>query len=547
MTAPQSANDLRSRAGRLLYRQLPEEYRYRDPVNGEPDGFGDLEAFLHGFGHVLDQIRETSEQAYADAFAEPADNGRKLQPWLAPYLAELVGAVLLAPDPDRRAVELDRAVGWFKSKGTLGNIDAIADTLSGLETSIAEGWRQTLIAPRLGLPPFTIAPEAQSDAMPVPYGTPDLRLASRAVRTDAISDPVYRTQFGQRTPDGWPSDPLTVYWQPSHRRGVPSFPGSYDDVAARTPDLRTQSLFRTALRAHGPHPKRVRVHIRPPWGLFEPGLRRVVLPAGPNPLDFDLATDMVQEYGPVEILKALGLPLSGPAEMLDKIEIEGDLIIPAKVRLRLHDCLFLGRVHGNSDHPLYLERCAARSLVIEDQGKAPGLYAKDCLVEEIMSPFGFAQLEHSTVLGDTHLQRLWASDCLFEGELIGVSCSAQDSCIRYSRFEAAPDLAECLSDARTTNTTLDANFLARHIEEPDCPWRPPVFGEPGCGVLDLTTPGQIAEGAENNGEMGAGNHLYHCAQLRALHRKLLDFLPLGQEIALIYDAHLDRPAVLETS
>ncbi len=41
-----------SRAGRILWRELPEEYRYRDlsPTDGEP---GDLELYLHGFGHLL--------------------------------------------------------------------------------------------------------------------------------------------------------------------------------------------------------------------------------------------------------------------------------------------------------------------------------------------------------------------------------------------------------------------------------------------------------------------------------------------------------------
>ena len=90
-----SIDDLKSRAGQLLYRELPEEYRYQDPA---PEGeLGDLEAYLHGFGHLLDLVRGTTEQAYADAFAEPADNGREIQTWLIPYLAELVGAELRAP------------------------------------------------------------------------------------------------------------------------------------------------------------------------------------------------------------------------------------------------------------------------------------------------------------------------------------------------------------------------------------------------------------------------------------------------------------------
>lgn len=62
---------LRTRAGRILWSELPEEYRYRD--NATEAEAGDLEAFLHGFGHMLDLIRETTAQAYSDAFAEPAE------------------------------------------------------------------------------------------------------------------------------------------------------------------------------------------------------------------------------------------------------------------------------------------------------------------------------------------------------------------------------------------------------------------------------------------------------------------------------------------
>lgn len=552
MTSPSDPDALKTRAGRLLYRELPEEYRYRDttPEAGE---LKDLEAYLHGFGHVFDLIRQTTEQAYADGFAETADNGRSIQPWLTPYLAELVGATLRAPNPDRRGAELAEAVSWFKSRGTLGNLDEISDTLSGLETSLREGWRHTLTTPRLAVPPFSSPPRQAADpgddaGARTPYGTPDLRRGSRAVRTSATTNPTYRTRFPRRDADGWPVAPETVYWRPSDRSGTPCFPGSYDDVSARTPDLRTSDLFETANRHAGPHPKRIQIHIRPPWGLFEPGLRRVTLPAGPNPLGFDLAENEVQTLGPLDVLKALGEALPADTGRIDKIEIDGDLTLPAGVKARFHNCLFLGTLRTNTKSPLRLERCAARKLIIEAQPQTrPALIAEDCLFDEIMSPFGFAQLEHVTVLGETHLKRLWASDCLFNGDLIGISCNNTRSCLRYSRFNPAPDLQDCANSPYATNTTDGAVFLPRRGGPPDCALRLPAFGEPGCGVLDLITAASVCEGAENQGEMGVGNHLYHCAQLRALHRKLHDFLPLGQEVALIYDAQLDRPAVKVTS
>ena len=59
MTIPSKAL---SRAGQILYRELPEEYRYRD--NNSEDEPGDLEAYLHGFG--------------AFARPDPRDNGAGL-------------------------------------------------------------------------------------------------------------------------------------------------------------------------------------------------------------------------------------------------------------------------------------------------------------------------------------------------------------------------------------------------------------------------------------------------------------------------------------
>jgi hypothetical protein len=62
-------------------------------------------------------------------------------------------------------------------------------------------------------------------------------------------------------------------------------------------------------------------------------------------------------------------------------------------------------------------------------------------------------------------------------------------------------------------------------------------------VLDLTTSRRISAGAENGGELGAYNHLFHGAGIRAVARKLADFLPLGQEVSIRYDPHLARRPV----
>lgn len=550
-------DDIKTRAGRLLYRQLPEEYRFLDRRGDDEPG--DLEAYLHGFGHLLDLIRGTTEQAYADAFADEIDfpnqnneQNREIQTWLLPYLADLVGAELLAPDPERRADELSNAVGWFKTKGTLRNADSIADIVSGAETVTVEGWRRVLLTPRMKLPPFTTPASTRGDGDPLgaptlPLGTPDLRKTNRAISDSGGANPLYRLSYPKRDANGIKAEPQLLFWKPRAIDGAPCFPGSFDDTAVRTPDLRNP-----ANPSVGPHPRRVMLHVRPPFGFFEPGLREVILPAGPNPLGFDLSdSGRFQQFGPEEVLKALGDPVDADGDLLtpapDKIVIRGNLTIPPSALLSFKNLLFRGRIEvvSNPAHQtrLRLSRSAVERLRIGLPGEAPSVQADDCLIGDIVSQSGFARLVHCTVMGETHLERLWASDCIFVGALIDVKCGGPQTCIRFSRIPDRTALAGCDLKHNSNIVTDDPNFVRLYFNDGDpegCRLRPPAFGEPGCGVLDTTTSKRIAAGAENGGEMGAYNHLFHCAQMAAVARKLGDFLPLGQEVSIRYDPHLSR-------
>jgi hypothetical protein len=534
--------DLVTRAGRLLFRQLPEEYRFLDQGSGDEPG--DLEAYLHGFGHLLDLIRGTTEQAYADAFAEPIDIGsagpegpREIQTWLLPYLAELVGSELLSPDPEQRRKELAETVGWYKTKGTLRNADSIADIVSGTETVTVEGWRRVAITPRLGLPPFTGPASALDDGDPLgppsrPLGTPDLRLTNRAIADADGANPLFRLILPQRDSDGRVAAPLVTYWKARAQRGVPCFPGAYDDVSVRTPDLRDASMN----PAVGPHPRRTLLHVRPPYGFFEPGLPEVDL-EGPNPPKLDLSGGPVRPLTPGDLMT--------PAP--DKLVVKGDLTIPAGARVAFEDLLFTGRITVESnpahDMRLKLTRCAVAHLHLEPAGKTPDVQALDCLIGEIEGQSGFAQLVYCTVLGETQLERVWASDCIFNGDLVGVNCDDQKSCIRYSRVAELSAAGGCVSEKSAHVVTDDPNFVSHFFADPGgCALRPAIFGEPGAGVLDLTSSRRLLTGSEDGGEMGAMHHLFHIARIQAVRRKLADFLPLSQDVAIRYDPHLVRPA-----
>ena len=333
------ANPLLSRAGLLLYRQLPEEYRYRDTDPG-PGELGDLEAYLHGHGALLDLMRNTLEQLYADGFAEPVDAGgptpvtRQIQPWLLPYLAELVGADLKAPDPEARTRELARSVGWYKAKGTVGAIDSIADVVANAEAYIVEGWQRTLITPRQALTPFTMDPADVGDGDPMgppamPLGTVDIRRFNRAVLDPAGGNSLMTLCLPRRDARGGPlpiRDALglcisPLFWRQSARTGAPCFPGAFDDSALRTPDLRDSARAADV----GPNPRRILAYVQPPYGFFAPGLLRLTAGAG-DPLGLATATDPIGARDAAEV-----------AEYLHGRELITGCYVPKLVTLRMAD------------------------------------------------------------------------------------------------------------------------------------------------------------------------------------------------------------------
>jgi hypothetical protein len=538
--------DLRTRAGKLLYHELPEEYRFRDPRPVDGD-LADLEAYLHGFGHLFDLIRGTTEQAYADAFAEPADNGREIQSWLIPYLAELVGVELRSPDSEARRSELNQSVSWYKAKGSLRSVDEISDVVGGDETVVVEGWRRTLVTPRMTLPPFSTPVEAMGDSMP--QGTPT-GFINRAVIDPGGSDPLYALRFPRRDKFGRSIEPEVVYWRPLAPRGTPCNPGAYDDTALRTPDLRYPGE-----RNSGPHPRRTLIHVRPPEGFFAAGLKlSLTPPVTPTTghIAIDGAEPRRQTFGPAEVFRALGLldddkidelKIDGEVVLPDRVLLTGNLTIPAGTEVELHDLLFTGTIRlADPTARLTLRRCAVEKLKLSGPTDDPAVDAADCLFNSLEGPLGgFAQLVHCTVLETTNVERLHASDCIFADDIIDLDCSGDQSCIRYSRVPDLTALAACGAEKSPSNTDADPNFIQLWFEDgADCVLRPALFGEPGAGVLDLVSSDAVLQGAENNGEMGAYNHLFHAARMRALRLKLEDYLPFGQEIAIQYDPCLSR-------
>jgi hypothetical protein len=541
---------MRTKAGRLLWHELPEEYRYRD-ASGDKE-LGDLEAYLHGHGHLLDLIRTTTEQAYADAFAEDVD-GKSIQPWLLPYLAEMLGAQLVAPDPVQRTAELNNSVGWYKAKGTLAAVDSVADVVAGTETVSREGWRHTLTTPRMSMPPFTSPPNgAATDALTAsmqPRGCPDLRLSSRAVQDPDGINPLF---LFKSTADG------SVYWRHHNPTGVPCFPGAYDDATQRTPDLRDPDGSANI----GPHPRRTLIHVRPPQGFFADGLieKRISSPAAfINTL---LATDETSRVVDAATLCAH----FEIAPIVDRIQLNltKDLNINSGhvtldgVNIARHNPENPIKIRVSKNSTLTLRNCAVEEISVVGPNRpsdTPQLILENCIVDRILADNAFVRMEYVTVMDNVQVERLQASDCIIADLGDTMICDNETnagSCLRYSALDfehigAASRRDDCITP---TNTSRGPNFLRMWFHDPIavetddtpidlhdtvCVQRRPRFGEAGYGVLDLTTAPAILQGAEDQGEMGGYHNRHHAAAIDALRRKLTAFLPVGQEIAISYD------------
>jgi hypothetical protein len=495
-----------SPGGRQLWGLLPEHYRARDN--------GDLSSYVDALGEVLDLLRGIIQQRLADTFPDDP----QLQPWVLPYLADLIDPRVVSADETRRRAEIAHAATWRKTKGTLRMVEEIATVLGGFGWTdgspsgrprqpviVQEGFRRVVVTPRVPLssPPEVLADRRKLLVDPsLPMGTVDLRFYSRRLASS----------------DGT--------WVQANPHGVPCFPGSVEDYSTRTPDLRTPT-WRTG---HN-HPSRALIFSVPHAGFFPPGWDLV-----PEPTGDDHGASGGVLVGSQQVI-------SGPDEVFT-----------------LTDCWLDGTLRIKSGG-VRLVRCAIREIVVEatemvdTTGRSTGkpvLSATDCLFETVTSA-GLAELTFTTVLAGFAAPRVWASDSLFAGAFTvpkpsepwhkdshGVYDGAPESAIRYCRVPPAVLTAD-LVDAGAGQPKKRLDFRAfRSVA--DLPFfSSSAFAVPGSGVLLPLSGPAIEAGAEDGGELGAYHHRGHAVHARAVLDKLRDYLPVGQIAVVIPDRKLSFP------
>lgn len=241
-----------------------------------------------------------------------------------------------------------------------------------------------------------------------------------------------------------------------------------------------------------------------------------------------------------------GMPVRIGADFID----DNALTFPVSTDYLLEDVVFEGRVEVDSGS-LKLVRSAIKSLSVKTavlKDGVPALDAKDCLFDFLSVANGLVRLEYCTIMREADLKQVHASDCIFNAIPIRLSdevgFESLSGCIRYSRIPENIDRHGLnASSGHAGTNTHDGPILMKFSYCDDVSHNHSVadeFGEPGYGVLNPVTSGAIRFGAEDGGEMGAYHHKYYSLKVEAMLEKMREFLPVGIEPVIIYDAGLLR-------
>ena len=179
-----------------LYRRLPEIYRIKDEdlpklylENGRPMPAYQLLKYLEPVEEMFSAVHENIESLYHDLFIETCD------PWVIPYIADLLGASHLAGDEWTRRADVADTIALRRRKGTLGAIELLTFILTKWGVHCVElleniVWNQNLNHQRPdqgGAPPYSLP--TVRPAAPRRGGTVSLRDPSLLAQLNTPFDP----------------------------------------------------------------------------------------------------------------------------------------------------------------------------------------------------------------------------------------------------------------------------------------------------------------------------------------------------------------------
>ena len=549
--------------GKHLYDLLPEVYRERDSEKTRASR-NHLSAYLDSHGDLLDRLRGTIDQMYADHFPDVPQQGRVCQPWIIPYLADLVGAAPVSPFSDGRREEVANAVRWSKGKGTPRVVAEITRSITQSPSQQQEGFVRLARMVRIGDPiqPATsygepvhpidiilaeglpsaplsgVNPQVAARHPGQPSGTIDTSLPSRAI-TATPGAPGSREGKFEGITSIWPrsdavpvsADQVPTAWRQFSSHGVPCFVDSYEDQSVRTVDCRNPDPQGRIGRYH---PKRFLIYLPPPNGLIVPNPHQMSFPDAADWLEdgtlpkghdgYGILVRHIDQDGNLEFENIT----AGSVELTGNISIGpvgSDIPAVAQLSITFSKLRFAGElILGRGQ--LALERCAVKTLrfsAMDGVGNPDRIVrAHSVLFDAIVGAGGRVILEYCTILSSySSLAMVEASEAIFPDDFNQIRLV----CARYSRIPTSV-LTLGLDKAATTNTDVQPQF------------RTGDFSQPGAGVVEPGNAIALVQGAEDGGEIGAFHDWHFLSQRLALRNKLDEFLPLGLEPVVVWDERL---------
>ncbi len=548
---------------KVLYKILPSVYRERD--NKE-----DLKKYLNGSGLLLNQIHNTLLQRYADIFPD-SDEAFELnsQTWLLPYIANLLDVSIVSPIEQGQRDEIANAISWRKAKGTVNVVEQVAESVGGLEVVVHEGWKRVATTARISMPVLSLGSygytgnasyqsdfdDYQKTGVPdvapmwarhpaLPAGTVDFRCQGSTVKADEdnpaakISHVAGKTyQWRQSSLHGSQNCNKGHSILPVDDRQVDWLPGYFDDPSVRTVDFRNPDWRKGHF-----HPRQVLLFAATHPGFFEsvPAERKIlwddILADDENFLS--IATKEVIDNRTVYRNKSLDENVFQPIIIRQRVTLGQ---VPSGTgpvepeEWRFEGFVFSHTIEVDSGR-LELEQCAV--LVAEIHSidfEQAVLMANNCLFNRVQAARGLVQMQYCTVLTTTIAEKIYASDCIFNGQIRKDHDEASlpgKGCIRFSSLWPDQDEGEL--------SLFKSHFISAVFYSNN-------FGSAGCGVLHPATDKMISTGAQDGGEMGAYYHLYLVARHNAVINKLDSFLPTGMKAVVIPDYSLhDLPGEIES-
>jgi len=148
-----------------IWELIPSHYRHEDGLGDNP---GVLRAIVELWAAQAARLRRSHDRLWEDTFIDLCDG------WAVPYLADLVGARLVAAsNPRGRRVDVAKTIYYRRRKGTVRVLEELIADVTGWEGKVVESFRG-MARPRHRLDPAP-APLAGRFSQTPPGGWADLR------------------------------------------------------------------------------------------------------------------------------------------------------------------------------------------------------------------------------------------------------------------------------------------------------------------------------------------------------------------------------------